>query len=203
MLSRSAWRIGRLVFAFTVVTLLLWLSACANGTTTSSQSSLSPAGGTTQGATSSSTTASVDSSTTVTTLAPGVMSFDTLQDRFRILLEREKLEGTLPYESMPSDDVAWLLDSSSPVGATETQGYRLANGDLVILFFVEPATDQVASASALDRAAQQRYSQEGRTVNTSVDGDFGFIVVSGSQWRELRRLALWAREAYPELIYGS
>jgi hypothetical protein len=202
VLSRSSWRISRLVFACTVVTILLSLPACEHGTTTFSQSSLGPAGGTPQGAAPPST-ASVDSATTVTTLAPGVMSFDTLQDRFRILLEREKLEGTLPYESMPSDDVAWLLDSSSPVGATETQGYRLANGDLVILFFVEPATDQVASASALDRAAQQRYSQEGRTVNTSVDGDFGFIVVSGSQWRELRRLALWAREAYPELIYGS
>jgi hypothetical protein len=131
------------------------------------------------------------------------MSFKTLLERFHILLERERLEGTLPYESVSPGDVAWLLESDSPVCPIEVQGYRLANGDLVVLFFVDPAPDQEASAAALQEAARQRYSQQGVTVTTVVDGDFGFVVASRGHSRELRRLALWARDAYPELVYGS
>jgi hypothetical protein len=131
------------------------------------------------------------------------MSFETLLDRFQTLLEHEGPDGTLPYEIVPSGDVAWLLESGSPVKATEVQGYSFANGDLAILFFARPATDQEATQAALAEAAQQRYSQEGRTVDTYVDGDFGFIVASQDYWRDLRGLAQWAREAYPKLIYGE
>lgn len=203
MRSRSVPRISYLLLVFSVVSLLLWSSACATGTTTSSPLSSGPADRSDQGATTLSSIASADSSTTFTTLAPGVMSFETLLDRFQTVLEREGPNELLPYEIVPSTDVAWLLESGSRANAVEVQGYSFVNGDLAILFFVEPTTSQEATQAALDEVAQQKYSQEGRTVNTYVNGDFGFIVASHDYWRELRRLTQWAREAYPELIYGK
>ncbi len=175
---RASWTVSHVAIVL-VVALLLPVTACDTDTTTRPV----PA-------------------STATTLGPGVMRFATLLDRFQILLAREASQALLPFRALPRE-AAWLFDPSSPVDATEAQAYGFANGDLVILFFVGPTTDQEACAPTLLEAARAKYSQGARIVSTSVDGDFGFVVVSGDYWSELRRLAQWARQAHAAFVYDS
>jgi hypothetical protein len=136
-------------------------------------------------------------STTPTTLGPGQMTFDTLTMRFETLVEREDLIGTLPYSEMAADELAWLSDEVAQIAITDARGYRFANGDLVVLFFVEPVmgADQDAAWHGLDAVAQERYAEGDRRVWTMADGDFGFVVVSRDYWSDLGRMAQWARAA--------
>ena len=67
------------------------------------------------------------------------MTFDSLTMRFEQLVEREDLEGTLPYSVMAAGETAWLIDAAVPVPVDDRRGYRLANGDLVILVLVVAA----------------------------------------------------------------
>ena len=144
-------------------------------------------------------------SATSTTLAPGVMTFDTMIDRFERLISREDLPGTLPYSPMATEELAWLSDAAQPFVVTGARGYRLANGDLVMLFFVDPrpwrATDE--ASRNLVAAAGNRYPRGNEAVWAHLDGDFGFVVVSLENRRELGRLAQWARQAPQPVIDGE
>jgi len=95
----------------------------------------------------SDTTTTVSSvSSTSTTLAPGAMTFDTCTDRFETLIRRESLPGTLPYSLMAAEDVAWLCGAATQLTVTEAQGYRFANGDVVLLFFCDPPVEDSSPA---------------------------------------------------------
>jgi hypothetical protein len=152
-------------------------------------------------------TSTTSTSTTSTTLPPGVMTFDTLLYRFERLVDHEDLAGTLPYSVMASEDVAWLSEAAAPVTVTEAQGYEFANGDVVILFFVEPVAEGQgaygAASEALATAATDRYGMSDKGVWALVEGDFGYVVISRGHRSEFGRLAQWARIAYEALIPGE
>jgi len=141
------------------------------------------------------------------TLAPGVMTFASFTMRFEQLVEREDLEGTLPYSVMAGGETAWLIDAAVPGPVDERRGYRFANGDLVFLFFIGPVSRSSATcedlAAVLATIAVDRYAQDGRDVGVHVGGSFGYVTVSRDYGDELDRMALWARVAHQKLIDGT
>ncbi len=76
---------------------------------------------------------------TSTTLAPGQMSFGSVDAMFEILLEWKDLPGTLPYRALGADKLAWLADAEPEITVSEAKGYELASGDLAILFYYDPS----------------------------------------------------------------
>ncbi len=151
--------------------------------------------------------ASSEPPTPSTTLPPGVMTFASFTMRFEQLVEREDLEGTLPYSVMAGGETAWLIDAAVPVPVDERRGYRFANGDLVFLFFIGPVSGSSATcedlAAVLATTAVDRYAQDGRDVGVHVGGSFGYVTVSRDYGDELDRMALWARVAHQKLIDGT
>ena len=135
------------------------------------------------------------------------MTFDTLTDRFETLLHREAPAQLLQYSVMTVDEVAWLSYAAVPVKVTDVRGYRFANGDITVLFFFGPGSENSGDAGQgqqiVNEMAQERYGRGGARVWTLIDSGFGFVVASSEYWSELGRWAQWAREAYPELIYGE
>jgi hypothetical protein len=133
-----------------------------------------------------------------TTLPPGVIAFGALARSFETLIERENLAGTLPYSIMPQQDVLWLFESGLPMRVTEAKGYRLANGDLAILFFTETVAGGMESYDAasehLTRVAKDRYPTTDEEVVARIfTMDFGYVLVSRHYQSQLQRLARMAR----------
>jgi hypothetical protein len=146
-------------------------------------------------------------SATSTTLPPGVLTFDALAGRFEQLVEKEDIAGTLPYSVLPLAEVAWIVDAAPPLSVTDVTGYRLANGDVVLLFFVEPQFGGSGvyeeATKALTVAAETRFGAGDDGLRAFVDGDFGYVVVSEDDLSDLTRIALWARIAHQALIDGG
>jgi hypothetical protein len=197
---------GRVLVVFGIVLLLagILLAGCSfgNKTTSSSETTASPTTTLPQSSTlgqpdTSETSSTADSSGVSTTLSPGFMTLDTLVPIFEKLVERQNLPGTLPFSALPSTETAWLSDGTIPLAVTQAGGYRLANGDKVLLFFFHvplgsPQAEQAAS-KALNITAQQRYASRGEKVLVDIMGDFGYVVVSGQYCGDLAGLAQMSR----------
>lgn len=154
----------------------------------------------------SDTTTTVSSvSSTSTTLAPGAMTFDTCTDRFETLIRRESLPGTLPYSLMAAEDVAWLCGAATQLTVTEAQGYRFANGDVVLLFFCDPPVENSSPApqQALAAAAKERYTRNDEEIWAFVGDVFGYVIVSKEYRSQLGTFAQWARSGHQQLIDGQ
>lgn len=125
------------------------------------------------------------------------MTFATLIERFETLLAHEDLKGSLPYAVLPAEEVVWLYETVKPLLVSNARGYRVINGDLILLFYVSPAAGGAAggadmyqdASEALARAAAERYARSEDEIWTFVDGDFGYVVVSRDNLRDLGRLA--------------
>jgi len=150
-----------------------------------------------------STTASVTPSTT-SALAPGQMTFDTVTDRFERLVDREDLAGSLPYSVLPEDAVAWLFDAAMPFTVTDARGYRFANGDLVVLFFLAPPPGgldgALAAAGQFAHLMYARFGDRDAGVWPHSGDRYGYVVVSKVHREDLGRLAQWAVSAHQLLI---
>ena len=134
---------------------------------------------------------------TLATLAPGVMSFDTFTLRFEIQL----LLGPWTGPVMSQEELSWL--PKSDVGITEAKGYKFADGELAILFFVDHASGSAADTDSalriLNGAAAHEYAGDGRDVWCIINGDFGFVVASkdGLRLRDMGAAAQTARAGVP------
>jgi hypothetical protein len=188
---RSALTACRATIGAAVTFALLMTAGCADGTPASSTTGAKP---------------SFETSTTITTLAPGVMTFKSCLMRFETLIDRE-MPDLLPYSVMPAAEVAWLFDEALPFDATDVKGYRFENGDMTVLFFLEPLqgpdADEEAAFQAADTRARAEYPAEEGDVWVYLDGDFGYVVVSTEYRQDLGRYAQWARQAHQALIDGQ
>ena len=141
---------------------------------------------------------------TTTTLAPGQMTFDTVTDRFERLVDHEDLAGTVPYSVLPKDELTWLFDAAMPFAVTDARGYRFANGDLAVLFFLAPPPGGLDGAiAAAKEFAQLVYARFGDGDNGvwPHSGDrYGCVVVSKQYREDLGRLTQWAVSAHQLLI---
>jgi hypothetical protein len=172
------------------------IAGCSSDTTTTPAESTTSSRGAAAATTHASTTA-VEPSTT-STLPPGVITFDTFTRRFETLVTRQNLAGTLPLTVMPTEEVSWLSELASRFTVTEARGYRLAEGDVVILFFSTPelASDETFAIAdqAITEALREKYPQSAKAI---VMFEFGYIVISEHYWSELNRLAQMARNGPP------
>ncbi|MBN1321024.1 MAG: hypothetical protein JXA87_09300 [Thermoleophilia bacterium] len=182
---------------------LLTLTACTEtpaATLVSTSTLPTQISGTTE---QTSTTASASASTT-TTLAPGQITFDTVTDRFERLVDHEDLAGTLPYSVLPKDELAWLFDAAMPFAVTDARGYRFANGDLVVLFFLAPPPGGLDGAIAATKEFAQlvyaRFGDRDNGVWPHSGDQYGCVVVSKRYREDLGRLAQWAVSAHQLLI---
>ncbi len=133
-------------------------------------------------------------------IAPEAVTFDTFTERFGALLTQRKLAGTLPFSPIPTEDLTWLSEAAHPLTVTDLKGYKLANGDIVVLFYTRPSfftstqaeQDTVfpAGDESITMALRQRYPGSTFLI---VDLDFGYLVVSQEYGDELRNLADTAR----------
>ncbi len=141
-------------------------------------------------------------SSTSTTLAPGQMTFDTLTQRFERLVGMEDLPGTLPYTLMTAEEIAWIWEATASAEIEHARGYRFTNGDLVILFFLDPKSVDSGDklGQTLAARAEEEYLKSMEGVWAFADGDFGYVVVSDEYRADLGRLAHWARAAH-ELLF--
>jgi len=141
---------------------------------------------------------------TTTTLAPGQITFDTVTDRFERLVDREDLAGTLPYSALPEDAVAWLFDAARPFTVTDARGYRFANGDLAVLFFLAPPPGgpdgALAAAGQFAHLMYARFGDRDAGVRPHSGDRYGYVVVSKVHREDLGRLAQWAVSAHQLLI---
>jgi hypothetical protein len=154
---------------------------------------------------------------TTKAIAPEAVTFDTFTQRFEGLVTQRALAGTLPFTTIPNDELTWLSAAARPLTIPDLKGYRLANGDIVVLFFTTPsfftATDTVRSVTfpAADKSIMAALQQKYPGSNLVEDPDFGYVVVSQQYGDELRSLADMARlgttSQWPKnaqgLTYGS
>ncbi len=149
------------------------------------------------------TTASVPPSTT-NTLAPGQITFGTVVDRFERLVGHEDLAGTLPYSVLPREELTWLFDAAMPFAVTDARGYRFANGDLVVLFFLAPPPGgldgALAAAGQFAELMCARFGDRDAGVWPHSGDRYGYVVVSKEHREDLGRLAHWAVSAHQLLI---
>ena len=133
--------------------------------------------------------------------APGYISFDGLTRVFEGLIEQKDLPGTLPYSVLPAGELTWLYQNALPITirSNQVKGYRFANGDVAILFFIDPAGgkhgDYRAAERALAAIARNTYRKDDGTVAACIpfDNDFAYLVVSKDYASQLGRLAEMAR----------
>ena len=141
----------------------------------------------------------VEVSPTSTTLPPGVMTFDTCASIFEKLLERKQPAGTLPFSVIAPGELTWLSADAVPVTITHAKGYRLANGDIVILFFYAPYLRGDASFRAAEQAitgvAKKHYAQTRKDVYAYFPyiDEFGYVVATNDPASPLGRLAEMSR----------
>ena len=134
---------------------------------------------------------------TTTTSPAGYPPFVTLCRTFITLAEQEKLAGTLPLSVMAFDELEWLRQGEVPVTVTDIQGYRLANGDLVIFFLFEkvPLDETYALSETLRQRVKARYGENGK--GTIFDPSFGYIIVSKDYVNQLNWLVQSDRQRLP------
>ncbi|MBN1321473.1 MAG: hypothetical protein JXA87_11625 [Thermoleophilia bacterium] len=151
---------------------------------------------------SSPTAEATSASSTTTTLAPGFITFDTCIDRFETLVQRENLPGALPYSVMAAEELAWLVDFAPQVTITQAQGYRFANGDVVLLFFCDLPVENPSPApqQALSAAAKSRYAANDQDIWAFIADKFGYVIVSGEYRSQLGTFAQWAISGHQHLF---
>jgi len=136
------------------------------------------------------------------------MAFSEYAKRFGDLLNALKSPGTLPFSVLTADQVTPLFGSLAPVVPTDAQGFRLANGDIVVLFGATSIHDVGGQAMSAAEAEQElvkaftiTYGSDGREVVSFVNGgtvaalDFGYLVASKNDAKKLGMMALDTREA--------
>ena len=121
---------------------------------------------------------------TSTTLAPGQMSFGSVDAMFEILLEWKDLPGTLPYRALGADELAWLADAEPEITVSEAKGYELASGDLAILFYYDPSlrTDEdiQLAEERLTRLVRRQYPDSSDIAHATLPyiDDYGYVLIS-------------------------
>jgi hypothetical protein len=186
------------LLAIGVVAGLLVLPGCTGsepGTAAPTQTSVESADTSSVTASSSDrATTTTTSPTTAATLPAGAMAFEALADRFAGLLETIKRPGTAPLTVLSREEVAPVFGTSMPGYVPDARGYRLANGDTVVLF-------QIGTPKSWDSAAEAFrtfYGREGQEVTARFYTDFGCLVASRQDCDLLHLMAERTREA-PEL----
>jgi hypothetical protein len=134
---------------------------------------------------------------TTTILPTAFTAFTRLCRRFLTLAGQEELAGTLPLSAMGFDELEWLRQGAVPITVTDVQGYRLANGDLVILFFFDPVSSGEARGlpATLLQRVKTRYGENGK--GTILDPSFGYIIVSKDYSNQLSLLVQSDRQGLP------
>ena len=133
-----------------------------------------------------------------TTILPTVLTpFTRLCRAFLTSAEQEELAGTLPLSVMTFDELEWLRQGAVPITVTDVQGYRLANGDLVILFLFDnvPSDEAPGLSATLLQRVKTRYGENGK--GTILDPSFGYIVVSKDYSIQLSLLVQSDRQGLP------
>jgi hypothetical protein len=205
----------RITLTFTLaVALVLIVAGCGAAVVTSSsgasESSTLPAATTTSvGVSAADTTSTGDGASSPSVTGPaGSMAFSEYAKRFGDLLDALKTPGTLPFSVLTADQVTPLFGSLALVVPTDAQGFRLANGDIVVLFGATSIHDvggqDMSTAEAeqeLVKAFTSAYGGDGREVVSFVNGgtvaalDFGYLVASKNDAKKLGMMALDTREA--------
>jgi hypothetical protein len=94
---------------------------------------------------------------------------------------RKDMPGALPFTKMVAEELTWLKGQPH---VTAAAGYRLANGDMAIPFYVQPfpSYDAMQDAKdAIDKAAKAWYPKNSTHVALWMEGDFGYVIVTSSQ----------------------
>jgi hypothetical protein len=201
---------ARQVICTTLIVFLVVLAVpgCTGGITTTTSLSLtttaSSAPTSTTLATQSTSGESSSTGPSPSTTAIAGQTWQEVVSRFTKGVVEANLPGTLPYSMLPGDEVAWLLGKDAPIHATSATGFRLANGDLVILFggsmLVAPESPDADIEKALSDAqtalqgmAEAKYVVVGKNVEVTVfDLTFGFVLVAEGDSKELWGLAIGA-----------
>jgi hypothetical protein len=180
---------------------VMLLAGCSTGGNTTTQSLSSNAG-------QDSTTTPGMASTTALPPSP-VADFNTFAQGFERLITERGLEGTLPFSIIPAEELAWLPEAANPLTVTDVKGYRLANGDSVILFSTEPdfftATMEVqreafpAATESISAAMEENFRGSHVLMSEPI---LGYLIAISSQWEEayyyeLQNLAGEARHLLP------
>lgn len=186
------------LLAAAVVAGLLALAGCAGSESTTTvptgTSSQAAVAGPTSLQTSDLATTATTSPTTTETLPPGAMAFEGLAERFGRLLESIKRPGTMPLTVLRKEEVAPIFGTSMPDNMPEARGYRLANGDAVVLF-------QIGTPGSWDSAIEafrKVCGGQGQEITARSYTDFGCFVASRQECDLLQLMAERTREA-PEL----
>lgn len=127
---------------------------------------------------------------TPTTIAGG-LPFPMLVSRYGSLLEVVDAPGILPYSSIPPEEVAAIFKTQVPAYEPDVQGYRLANGDAVVIFGAPLAPP---SMTQLTEAFTNTYGGEGREVFAHFYTSSGYLVASKDYANKLGIMALVASE---------
>lgn len=121
--------------------------------------------------------------------AAGATPFPVLLDHFGRLLDMLSVPGTLPYAVLGAGQLAPIFKDMVPDYVTGAQGFRLANGDTVILVATRgnPLWDHAV------KAFTDGYGAEGREVAEHLFDDWGYLIASDEYAEDF---ALLARTAY-------
>lgn len=189
--------IGTLLFVAALLAGFATLAGC-NGTTTTTtdgvRNSLATVAPTTSASGSSTSEASSTSAApgSTPTTSGGAVSFAELVNRYSSLLEVVEAPGILPYTLLPSEEVGSVFKTQSPSYEPDVQGYRLANGDTVILF---GASSAPPSMTRLTEAFTSAYGGEGRELFAHFYTSSGYLVASKDYAYKLGVMGLAASEA--------
>jgi hypothetical protein len=95
--------------------------------------------------------------------------------------------GILPYVVLSHEEAASVFGSQTQVDETNVQGFRLANGDTIVLY----AAPLVPSKEVFTQA----YGGEGRKISARSYDRFGYLVASKNYAEKLGEMALVAAVA--------
>jgi hypothetical protein len=134
---------------------------------------------------------------TTTSSPPGTSPFVALCRRFNDVMGLEKFACTLPLSVMSLGELEWLRNSDLPVKVTDAEGYRLANGDLIVLFFIErvPLDSTYALPDFLEPLAKKQCGKG--AILRIFDETFGYIIVSDLYRYRLEYLVTAVRQGLP------
>lgn len=183
-------QVGTLSLVMGLVVALATLAGCKETTTTTtstavtSSSTLAPVTSSSTSSTTQLTSTSGTLASTRTTGPAGYVPFPALVSQYGSLLEAPKLPGTLPYSVLEAGELASIFETLNPDQLKDMQGFRLANGDTVVLV----AAPSVPSVEAFTSTC----GGDGREIFTRFFDDFGYLVASKDKARTLRNMALVA-----------
>jgi hypothetical protein len=121
-------------------------------------------------------------SATPSTAPAGYVAFPVLVAQYASLLDALEMPGTLPYSVLQSGELTSIFKTLSPEQLKDTRGFRLANGDTVVLV----AAPWVPSVEAFTTSC----GGDGRDVITYFYNDYGYLVASKDYARTLRNAAI-------------